>query len=497
MTGQTSASRKNNKLITNAGKRVMQDAIDQGNFNPTIQQKREMLTGIRALPGCEKYKIANLEQWFRVRRANHEKANQANDLEGQANLPPYPSTAPKNMHRALETLYQTHPSPSREMIFAWATLTGARLEDIEKWVKDRQAALSQQPQQPQDAKNVATYASESNAPSPAIQSFLKSQVVSPVIHSAPASAPNHSFHLSAMSPSEANHSGEDEADTEFTDDEVHPQPLSSREAMKANGARQHPKGSSYESKEKMLIAKAIELYRIKVTSEDAFPNSLLRSKWARMVWEQACQEYDTDIEADDSMIKLIMAQDTHLRGETKTAAKTLVDIAYGFETSRKDSIIKENRDLAYQLKSSLAFTYRRPEERKGLYQHRIILKIVNMVWFKNITDEGVRYTEYNPFPLHGLALVLTAVECAIDEWILGKLLKREFTADSYRMVYEGHVQSLITFREKSSHQNILGKILEVLTDNALTNAGAAELENFRHGEVPEDVFDEEIRQFEL
>ncbi|KAF5369579.1 hypothetical protein D9758_002482 [Tetrapyrgos nigripes] len=189
------------------------DAVDQGNFKPTFQQKRQILARIQVLPGCEEYKMANLEQWFRIRREKHEKTDQANDLEGQAISPPYPSIPPKKM-QALETMYQTHPYPSQEMIFAWATLTEAPLEDIEKWVKDKQAALSR----PHDAvhqpvprpppmiqKNVATHAS-SNAPSPAIQSSLKSEVSSPVIHSASASVPSHSFHPSAgrpaMSPSD-------------------------------------------------------------------------------------------------------------------------------------------------------------------------------------------------------------------------------------------------------------------------------------------------------
>jgi hypothetical protein len=75
--------------------------------------------------------------------------------------------------------------------------------------------------------------------------------------------------------------------------------------MKASSTRRRPKAADYEAAEKTLIAKAIELYRIKVVSEDAFPNSLLRLTWARIVWEQACQEYQTDIEPDDNIIKLV------------------------------------------------------------------------------------------------------------------------------------------------------------------------------------------------
>lgn len=50
------------------------------------------------------------------------------------------------------------------------------------------------------------------------------------------------------------------------------------------------------------------------------------------------------------------------------------------------------------------------EEHDGLYGASIIQMVINRVFFKNTTDDGVRLGDlYSPFPLPGLALILTAV----------------------------------------------------------------------------------------
>jgi hypothetical protein len=49
-------------------------------------------------------------------------------------------------------------------------------------------------------------------------------------------------------------------------------------------------------------------------------------------------------------------------------------------------------------------------ERKGLYHIPIIQDAVNLIWFRNKSDEGIRFPEfYRPVPDVGLALILTAV----------------------------------------------------------------------------------------
>lgn len=48
--------------------------------------------------------------------------------------------------------------------------------------------------------------------------------------------------------------------------------------------------------------------------------------------------------------------------------------------------------------------------RKGIYQHPIIQRSINKMWFKNRRDEGIEYEEsFDPLPVPAIALMLTAV----------------------------------------------------------------------------------------
>ena len=45
-----------------------------------------------------------------------------------------------------------------------------------------------------------------------------------------------------------------------------------------------------------------------------------------------------------------------------------------------------------------------------MYQHPIIQKAVNVMWFQNKRDEGIHFTDmFKPIPIAAIALVLTAV----------------------------------------------------------------------------------------
>ena len=49
-------------------------------------------------------------------------------------------------------------------------------------------------------------------------------------------------------------------------------------------------------------------------------------------------------------------------------------------------------------------------KRKGMYQAKILQKVINVMWFRNKQDEGVVHAEkFNPLTVSALALVLTAV----------------------------------------------------------------------------------------
>ena len=107
--------------------------------------------------------------------------------------------------------------------------------------------------------------------------------------------------------------------------------------------------------------------------------------------------------------------------------------------------------------------------RKGIYNHPIIQKAINAMWFKNKRDEGIVYSDlFNPVSVHSIALILTAVsisdeysdvsnfaqqiECNLDEWISGTKTEVTFWADDYRVIYDSHILSLNSFGSYSKSQ---------------------------------------------
>ena len=49
-------------------------------------------------------------------------------------------------------------------------------------------------------------------------------------------------------------------------------------------------------------------------------------------------------------------------------------------------------------------------KRKGIYQAKILQKVINVMWFCNKQDEGIVHAaKFNPITILALALVLTAV----------------------------------------------------------------------------------------
>lgn len=112
-------------------------------------------------------------------------------------------------------------------------------------------------------------------------------------------------------------------------------------------------------------------------------------------------------------------------------------------------------------------------KRKGIYNHPIIQKSINTMWFKNKRDEGITFSNlFNPVSVHSIALVLTAVsnswvcfhglgsnnistqqiECNIDKWISGIKTEATFWADDYHGIYNSHILSLNSFGNYSMSQ---------------------------------------------
>ncbi|KZT20202.1 hypothetical protein NEOLEDRAFT_1123044 [Neolentinus lepideus HHB14362 ss-1] len=237
-----------------------------------------------------------------------------------------------------------------------------------------------------------------------------------------------------------------------------------------------PKVDDYDVLLKDVIQEAIGHFRCQVVTSRPFPSST-RSE-ARLLaqgsWAAACQMFETDITWDSNIAKLIMSRASHVRGELKTKARSLVESMYGFSSGKSQKIIQRNRKRAEDLLNDYNYLYRRqtPEGRKGFCQHKITQKIVNAMWFRDAEDEGIKYDRYFLMASHRmLALIFTVIECCIEEWSTGIRRKINFTAQKFKPAFKRIFEMLIDF-EKQGGGEVLTAVRTSLLENGRFHAGA-------------------------
>ncbi|KAG1868654.1 hypothetical protein F4604DRAFT_1927193 [Suillus subluteus] len=125
---------------------------------------------------------------------------------------------------------------------------------------------------------------------------------------------------------------------------------------------------------------------------------------------------------------------------------------------------------------------------------------INIMWFANRNDEGIIYHKYfNPIPTEVVALVLTAIECCIDEWTQGLKEDIKFTSATYGSVYKGHLASLQHFQQHIAPYKLLEKICDNLYDTARFHAGVEPLAMILAAphRINDDAFEDAIREYQL
>ncbi|KAH9846760.1 hypothetical protein C2E23DRAFT_947339, partial [Lenzites betulinus] len=127
---------------------------------------------------------------------------------------------------------------------------------------------------------------------------------------------------------------------------------------------------------------------------------------------------------------------------------------YGFEISSNRNVVARNRARYETLKTKDTFVWRKRAKNlascQGLYEAKIFQLVASKVYFKGPTDDGVVLLEfYRPFPLVGIALIATAVQCAIDEWAKGTFSRVTFSDSAYSTDYARHLKNLESYAKVS------------------------------------------------
>jgi len=155
-----------------------------------------------------------------------------------------------------------------------------------------------------------------------------------------------------------------------------------------------------------------------------------------------------------------------LRGEIKTKAQGAVSGIYGISSQLSK---EEIETLVKMLLRKAAFTFRVPEKvclvyftfvsannifrkRVGIFANEIFALLLAQQWFDSSkkSSEGVGdyAASFNPIPPALIALIATAVECALRCWESGTYRSISFTDHDFAKVYRRHSKSLARFEAK-------------------------------------------------
>ncbi|EIW80283.1 hypothetical protein CONPUDRAFT_90562 [Coniophora puteana RWD-64-598 SS2] len=243
--------------------------------------------------------------------------------------------------------------------------------------------------------------------------------------------------------------------------------------------RRRPKARDFPSDVQQLIFAAIHVFYALMCNGHAFPTSFQEYSWSDKAWKKACDHYEHDIRLTAELRKLITDRTSHLRGELKTKARPLVASAFGFEDTVDEDAQAANRKLVEDLKKDSSFVYRvrgnTPEEHRGMFLAKIIQQLINDIFYKGKKATAVKWEEFfTTFPKPGFALVLSAIECAIDEWQSGSFHRVSFSEMDYRAVFETHLKNLDDFEGQGDNADqVLTKFMQRVHQIGSSHAGIA------------------------
>ncbi|KAJ7112493.1 hypothetical protein C8R44DRAFT_564975, partial [Mycena epipterygia] len=211
------------------------------------------------------------------------------------------------------------------------------------------------------------------------------------------------------------------------------------------------RAKDYDDTTQELVSITNTWFRCLLATRDGFPDHTKEAELLKLAWSKACEELQVSMQITPDIAKLVTRRGSQMRGELKTKMRSLTELVFGFESGQNKKNVQKNRQLAEDLKDGLGFCYKEfpavAAKRKGLYKAPIIQKSANLMWFNNRRDEGATHPElFGPaLPKPAFALILSAIECSIDEWATGIKTDVPFTAADYRSVYQEHLTCLADF----------------------------------------------------
>ncbi|RDB18461.1 hypothetical protein Hypma_000275 [Hypsizygus marmoreus] len=226
--------------------------------------------------------------------------------------------------------------------------------------------------------------------------------------------------------------------------------------VETTGSRGRVRASDFDDLSKTVLEDAIAEYRARICTQDPYPDRIRDREWGTSVWVAACAARGVQIEFEESALKLITQRSSQVRGQLKTVARPLLEPRFDINAFNDK---RTNRDIVEDLLDHISFVYKDSKERIGIFRNPIIQAIVNKMWFKNRTDEGVIRPEFTSedggITLVVLALVIVVIECCLHEWQTGEHVDVPFSASVYHDRFLAHLKTLQEFEAKTKDMDIM------------------------------------------
>ncbi|KIM57679.1 hypothetical protein SCLCIDRAFT_129882, partial [Scleroderma citrinum Foug A] len=231
-------------------------------------------------------------------------------------------------------------------------------------------------------------------------------------------------------------------------------------AQKLTKHKGHPHARDYDDVTQEFILTAIGDYWAQLCAEGPMPDHAQETAFLNASWAKASQITGINLAQTPQLAKLITMRGSQVCSKLKAKLHPLVEVMFSFHSSQTKSAIKKNCTLVEELKEGASFAFKHrvlvQDEHCGFLKALIIQKVINMMWFANKNDKGIKHhTHFKPFPLPALALVLTAISCCIDEWMTGTQMDISFTVQDYHSGYDSHLKCLQEFDEAMKEFGVL------------------------------------------
>ncbi|KIM64945.1 hypothetical protein SCLCIDRAFT_114100, partial [Scleroderma citrinum Foug A] len=244
-------------------------------------------------------------------------------------------------------------------------------------------------------------------------------------------------------------------------------------AQKLTEHEGRPHAKDYDNITQEFVIMAIGDYRAQLCAEGPMPDHTQETAFLNKSWAKASQITGVNLARTPQLTKLVSPilatllcsfTVTQVHGELKTKLRPLIEVMFNFHSNQTKLAIKKNRTLAEELKEGASFAFKvclalMQDERHGFLKAPIIQKVSKMMWFVNKNNKGIKHNaRFKPFPLPALALVLTAIECSIDEWMTGTWTDIPFMVQDHHSRYDLHLKCLQEFDEVTKEFGVLKAI---------------------------------------